>query len=246
MKKTNKIFALLLVLIVLIPFINVHAAESRTVTSESALLEALKDENVTSILLGKDIDTTQKINITRPVTIDGGGHTMRYTGKFGNENSSENTVWGGIYVIQVYKTTATIKDIKLTGGNAALLVNGSNVTLVGKIDVSGNGFGGIELGQGSSVEDINHLIIDDAKIVNDTESEDKPTLWVPSDSDPAIIEKDGESQAIASGVELALNELEEYFEEQESPATFDNLGLLTATCLFGLFGLGINYKKLNA
>ena len=62
------------------------------------------------------------------MTIDGNGYTMKYVGTFGQAGSTDNTTWGGIYWLQVYNTNATIKDIKLTGGNAALLVNGSNVT----------------------------------------------------------------------------------------------------------------------
>jgi hypothetical protein len=79
------------------------------------------------------------------VTINGNNKTITFTG--------DETGWQGNYVLHVYNTTGvTIKDIKLTGGDAALLVNGSEVTLTGAIDVSGNEFGGIESSKGVGVE----------------------------------------------------------------------------------------------
>ena len=125
---------------------NVNAL-SKTVKNQEELKSALNNKDIDTIILDSDINTTEKINITRPIYLDGKNHTIKYVGKFGE--SDDFTVWAGIYVLQVYKTTATIKDIKLTGGNAGLLINGSVVKLEGIIDVSGNGFGGIELGKGT-------------------------------------------------------------------------------------------------
>ncbi len=229
-------FLVAFLLVLFFPFKMVFA-QSTTVTNQETLKQALSDESITEIILGNDIDTTEKINITRPVTIDGKGHTMKYVGTF--KGGSDNKVWDGIYVLQVYKTTATIRDIKLTGGNAALLVNGSKVTFEGKIDVSGNGFGGIELGQGVGVEETNYLELEDnADIVNSSEDADRPTLWVPNDSDAAVLVKDGEEETINAGEELTLVEIENIFEEQPSPQTKDNtilyltLGFISAVILF--------------
>ncbi len=244
-KKFVQVISIFSIAFLVIPMINASALTDRTVKNQSELLEALQDSETKTITLSEDIETTQKINITRPVTIDGKGHTIKYIGTFGDSNSSSNTVWGGIYVLQVYKTTATIKDIKLTGGNAALLVNGSNVTLEGKIDVSGNGFGGIELGQGSGVDQANKLSLsDDATLVNTTDSNDKPTLWVPSDSEPATVIMNGITKKIESGDELRLDVIEELFEidnKEENPKTGDNivmyilLGLLASASLIKSF-----------
>ncbi len=239
----NKLL-LLLILLAFIP-LNVHASGSSIVNNENDLKDALKDPDIDIITLGKDIDTHEKINITRPVTIDGNNNTIRYIGTFGSNQSNENTVWGGIYVLQVYKTTATIKNIKLTGGNAALLVNGSKVTLIGNIDVSGNGFGGIELGQGVGIDELNSLNIDDATIINTTESANKPTLWVPSDSDNALLIKDGKKQTITSGDELILKEINALFKETLNPATTDNINIVIISLILSLFTLKISLKYLK-
>ena len=225
MKKNFSKFLLLIILtIALIPALNVNAATSKTVNNEAELKEALNDSNVSTIILGSNIETTEKINIMRDVTIDGNNKTIRYIGKFGASQSNDNTVWGGIYVLQIYKCNVTLKDIKLTGGNAGLLINGGHATFEGRIDVSGNGFGGIELGKGSGVTSSPTLTItDNAEIINTTESTDKPTLWVPSDTNGAVIEIGNTEFELNAGVELSLDEINELEESIENPETGDSL-----------------------
>ena len=209
-----------ILLIAIFPFMNVFA-ETRTINSEADLKSALQDESVTEIILGSNIETNEKINITRPVTIDGKGHSITYVGDFGDEGH-DKTVWAGIYVLQFYKTTGTLRDIKLTGGNAGLLLNGSQVKLEGVIDVSGNGFGGIELGQGVGVDEVVHLEMDNTtKLVNSNEDEDHPTVWVPSDSDPAVLEMNGLDETLSPGEEVTISEVEKIFEIQPNPQTGD-------------------------
>ena len=178
MKKGLSIVGVFLFLLVL-PFISV-AAKSSEVSDFNELKKAIEDADVDSITLNGNIETTEKLNITHALTIDGAGHTLTYTGKFGSSEATTNTTWGSVYVLQVYKTTATIKNIKLTGANAALLVNGSTVTLEGTIDVSGNGFGGIELGKGTDVTEEPKLVLgENTKLVNSGEDADSnPTVWV--------------------------------------------------------------------
>ncbi len=244
LKKHKGKIGVLLLLMALFPAFNVSAASSTTVHNQAEFKEALDDEGITTIVLGNDIETTEKINILRPVTIDGAGHAMKYVGTYG-EGSSDNTVWGGIYVLQVYKTTATIKDIKLTNGNGGLLVNGGHVTFVGTIDVSGNGFGGIELGQGVAVESSAHLVIsDNAKIVNTTESSDKPTLWVPEDSTNAILEMNGVKQVLVEGQEFLIQEINSLFTVPENPNTSDPFTGYIVMILFGIISFGYSMKKL--
>ena len=225
MKKNFSKFLLLIILtIALIPALNVNAATSKTVNNEAELKEALNDSNISTIILGSNIETTEKINIMRDVTIDGNNKTIRYIGKFGASQSNDNTVWGGIYVLQIYKCNVTLKDIKLTGGNAGLLINGGHATCEGRIDVSGNGFGGIELGKGSGVTSSPTLTItDNAEIINTTESTDKPTLWVPSDTNGAVIEIGNTEFELNAGVELSLDEINELEESIENPETGDSL-----------------------
>ncbi len=217
---------------------NVYALDSKVVNNQEELKEALSDSKITTITLGSNIDTTEKINITRPVTIDGAGYTIRYVGKFGSSQSSSNTVWGGIYVLHFYKTTGTLRNIKLTGGNAGLLINGSQVKLEGIIDVSGNGFGGIELGKGSGVTNSSHAILDsDTKLVNTTESSDNPTLWVPKDTDDSILEIDGVKQELEAGNELSLDEIIELFDIEENPETSDPIIIYSITFILSILTL---------
>lgn len=138
----------------------------RNVTNEEELKNALKDKNVKTINILNDITTTQKINVTRDVTINGNSHKITM-------NIADKMTWGSHYVLQAYKSSVIINDITLTGGNAGLLVNKSNVTLNGTINVSGNGFGGIELtGENPSIN------LKNANLVNNTETYLLPTLWV--------------------------------------------------------------------
>ena len=221
-KKIGNFLFILLLTIAIIPVVSVEAQASKTVNSQSELKAALDDTSITTIVLGQDIETTEKINIMRPVTIDGANHTIRYVGTFGSGQSSSNTVWGGIYVLQVYKTDVTIRNIKLTGGNAALLINGGTATFEGTIDVSGNGFGGIELGQGSGVDTVPQLVVsDNATIINTTESADRPTIWVPEDTDKAIWELGNATFELQAGEELTMEEINELAESTENPETND-------------------------
>lgn len=224
MKKISKILLLFVMTITLCSTLNANAATSKTVNNEAELKEALNNSNISTIILGSNIETTEKINIMRDVTIDGNNKTIRYIGKFGASQSNDNTVWGGIYVLQIYKCNVTLKDIKLTGGNAGLLINGGHATFEGRIDVSGNGFGGIELGKGSGVTSSPTLTItDNAEIINTTESADKPTLWVPSDTNGAVIEIGNTEFELNAGVELSLDEINELEESIENPETGDSL-----------------------
>ena len=65
-KKIAKLlFALILTITLSITF-SVNAATSKTVNNQSELKEALNDSSISTIILGSDIETTEKINIMRP------------------------------------------------------------------------------------------------------------------------------------------------------------------------------------
>jgi hypothetical protein len=134
------------------------------------LQAALANPVITTINVTADIPTTVKLVASTPVTINGGGHTISFS-------EITPTHWEGDYVLQVYNTTATLNDIKLTGGNAALLVNGSAVTLTGTIDVSGNGFGGIEVSRGTAANLQNSALTVSGTLLNSTEAYSLPTIW---------------------------------------------------------------------
>ena len=228
----------------IIPFIDVDAA-SITVHNQTELKEAIGNSDISEIVLANDIETTEKINILRPLKINGNGYTMKYVGTFGSAGSSDYTVWGGIYVLQVYKTEVTLKNIRLTGGNGGLLINGGKVTVEGTLDVSGNGFGGIELGQGAAVESVAHLVLaSDGKIVNTTETEDRPTLWVPTDSTGSILEINGKQMTLEADKEITLADLDSLINPPENPSTGDLLPLYGVITLIGSTILLLT-KKLN-
>lgn len=123
--------------------------------------------------------------INRPVIIDGQDKTIRIVG--------DAAGWQANYVVQVYNTTnVTLHSVRLTGGDAGLLVNGSEVTLTGNNHVSGNGFGGIELSKGAGVTRTPSITMPSGQqygLWNDSESLFKPTLWV--DGTDATVSVDG-------------------------------------------------------
>ncbi len=85
--------------------------------------------------------------------------------------------WLGHYALQVYNTTGVvISNYTATGADAALLVNGSEVELVGTTTVSGNEFGGIEVSRGSAVERDGKLTVSGTITMTD-ESATRPALW---------------------------------------------------------------------
>ena len=187
MKKFMKVALMAIVgLFVLVPMVNVHAADGVVeVRTADELYAALEGTEATSVKLMDNIQTTHKINVTSDKVIDGNGYTIEYVGTF-KDGSTDNTVWGsnaeapyngGVYVIQAYTSNVTLKNITLTGGNVGLGVNGATVTLIGNIDVSGNGFGGIEMTKGSGVTSLPYVHAGEATITNTTETATTPTVW---------------------------------------------------------------------
>ena len=186
MKKLKVFLGLFVCAFMVIPFMGVNAAEPVEVDNAEDLYKYLEGSEVTEVKLTADIETTHKINVTSDKIIDGNGHKITYVGTF-KDGSNDNTVWGsnaeapyngGVYVIQAYNADVTIKNITLTGGNVGLSANGANLTLEGRIDVSGNGYGGIELTKGAAPTlSVPSLTMNNVTLVNTSESSSKPTLW---------------------------------------------------------------------
>ena len=192
--------------------IKVNDPSIKDVTNEEELLAAVKDSQIKTINIVNDITTTQKVNVTRDVTINGNSHKITL-------NVGDNTVWGGHYVLQAYKANVTINDIALTGGNAALLVNGSNVVLNGKIDVSGNGFGGIELANAAGVTP--SINLENANLVNTTEAYLLPTLW----TDPVMEDVEVNYSGFAGNIIVDKGDHEQtqyYLEKKNTLDSADN------------------------
>ena len=193
MRSLKKIMMMVLVgAFAFVPMVSVDAAETdiKQVSTGEEFLAAIKDENVTNIELTDDIEITERGVITTTKNINGNGHKITYTGSF--KNGGDNTTWGsdtsngdGIYVILAWHTDVTLSNITLTGGNVGLSANGANVTLEGTIDVSGNGFGGIEVTDGQDDPRLPSLTIN-GTIVNTTETDLTPTLWTDGLTDEEV------------------------------------------------------------
>ena len=103
-----------------------------TVSTYADFEQAIEDATVSTINLDGDIDAPGKISILRDVTIDGGGHTIKFDGTIG---------WKSNF-LQVYKATATVQDLTVEGGNLAFFVNGGTLKLEGTFYMRGD-VGGI-------------------------------------------------------------------------------------------------------
>lgn len=139
-----------------------------TVTTYEQFKEALANKSE-HIILGADLEFIEKVNVTYPVIIDGNNHTI----------SGVNTEgWTGFYLLQFYKTEAVLSNITLTNADAGILVNGSSLTLLGDVDLSGNEFGGVEVSRGKNVNEVSKLNVREAVLKNDTEDFGQPTIWI--------------------------------------------------------------------
>lgn len=244
MKKFMKVALMAIVgLFVLVPMINVHAEDGVVeVRNADELYKALEGAETTSVKLMDNIQTTHKINVTSDKVIDGNGYTIEYVGTF-KDGSTNNTVWGsaaeypyngGVYVIQAYTSNVTLKNITLTGGNVGLGVNGATVTLIGKIDVSGNGFGGIEMSKGANVTELPYVHAGEATITNTTETATTPTVWTDGltleelESGNADFEASEDTFAGAAYV-ISDGQLKFYMDETQMPEESDNIIVVPIT-----------------
>lgn len=178
------------------------------VSSPEELEEIFNDSTKNAVTLSGPVEMSKESQISHKITIDGEGNTMGTSsqgkvitltagGTIKNlniESTADNTEWHSSYGIQIYTGKATIENAKISGGNAAIIVNGAEVTLKGKIDVSGNTFGGIEVSKGTAQGlTAGILNIDGATLINNTEEYGKPTIWIDGISDNEGIVNDAES-----------------------------------------------------
>lgn len=173
----------------------------------SDIESALSDPDISEMTLNAPISTTSEIQVNKPMTIDGADNTITKSepGKaitltanstvenLTIENTADNTEWNSSYGIQFYTGEHTLKDVKLTGGNAGIIANSATVNLEGTIDVSGNTFGGIEVCRSQTSAKAKSgekdtmpagvLNINGATIVNTTEAYGRPTIWIDGNTD---------------------------------------------------------------
>ena len=179
-------------------------SDPQDVSTLDELNTALADVSITTINIIADIagiPATLVVPAGHPVTINGGSHTLTFTGLEApalgdvddrlliqapatinnlivNAGLVTPTAWAGTYTIHVYNTSATLNGVTATNGNGGILINGSTVTLTGAINVSSNGFGGIEVSKGTAVGLSNSALTVTGTLVNGTESYGKPTIWL--------------------------------------------------------------------
>ena len=152
-------------------------------------IAAAEDDDTITLTKNTTLETSSTLN--EGVTLDGNGYTITYTGNksaiiMSDDCVVENVtlrgtapmnVWKGAYGIQAYNAkNTTISDVTIKGFNAAILVNGSETTLTDVVDVSSNGFGGIEVSKGEGVT-ANSVLTVEGTVINDTESSKAPTAW---------------------------------------------------------------------
>ena len=147
------------------------AASTTMVANADELSAAVASETITDITLSQSIDTTAQLTISRPLTINGAGFTLKVSTDLGKVNGSKHaimldgTVAGTIvindlvvdsnsfaYGVSTY-SAAVVELNKVTIKNskgAGLTVNGSNVTAT-DFATSGNAWGAVNVDPGSGV-----------------------------------------------------------------------------------------------
>ncbi len=139
-----------------------------SVTTFKELKAAINNPKVKTIQLNKDIKLTETLKVSSEKHINGNGYTLTAEIR-GKRNNS--------YALEFDKTVGSISNIKITGADVALSINGSTVTLSGKIDVSGNKVAGIIVSKGSkSAKHQPKLDITNATLLNTDEANNKPTI----------------------------------------------------------------------
>ena len=182
MKRSLKALSLLLTLALLVSMASlaVFADETRDVATCDELVAALADANVTQVNIIADISVpvdgvsgnTGAINVTHPVSIDGGGHTLTATKADSNPNMNGS-------VLNITSDNVTVTNLKVNGSNlikhgvnvwgdiegvtltgiesrnncgTGLTVAGAKVTVEG-LTTSGNVWGGVNVGTGTGTGD---------------------------------------------------------------------------------------------
>ena len=127
------------------------------------LKEAINNPKIKNIFIQSDIKVEESLKITSEKNIYGNGYSL-YGARYGRGYIS--------YLLQFSGTVGSLTNININDADAAVYVDGSTVTLSGKIDVSGNNIGGIVI-SGRSQSLVN---IVNSSLVNRDEANYKPTI----------------------------------------------------------------------
>ncbi len=131
------------------------------------LKAAINNPKVKNISIQKDIKVEQTLKISSEKHINGNGYTLSGVTSWRGDNS---------HALQFMKTVGSLTNISIKGADAAVYVDGSTVTLSGKIDVSGNKLGGIIISGTSGAKTQTLVKIVNANLVNRDEANHKPTI----------------------------------------------------------------------
>lgn len=188
------------------------------VSNEEQLRDALsKAVNGSVITLIDSFTIKNQINIENKSSfiIDGNNKTITF-------NKADPKSWdnNNAYILHFYNNTneVTVKNIKLTGSNAAMLIDGANVKLTGTVDVSGNGYGGIVVSKGTDASTSSQLDVSGAALKNDSETRtNNPTIWMDNyntDSGSLILVENS-TQELHSRVLSIKNQMHYYLNTME-------------------------------
>ena len=186
-----------------------------TLAEAAAQAQTLQKKASITLLSDLTLDSTVELQAS-DLTLDGRGFTLTYSQGVKDgiqivqadrvlikdlnvQMQDETEKWNGSYGIQAYESTVTLNDVKATGADAGILVNGAEVTLEGVVDVSGNEFGGIEVAKGVDATTMPKLKGTAANLKNDTEQSGKPTIWIDKVSEltSAVVEVSGLNEKAA-------------------------------------------------
>ncbi len=182
--QSNKVTLLLAAIVLVVsgfvaavPFIlsqNANAMVSSTVTTKDELKTALADSTVDYIELGNNITTDEKLVLDRSnVIISGQDKSINFTG--------DTAGWQGNYVFQIYNASnIEINSLRVSGGDAGILINSSEVLLKGNTHVDNFEFGGIEVSKSSNPGQPNSSLVLQGALWNETftEANAKPAVWL--------------------------------------------------------------------
>lgn len=139
-----------------------------SVVTFKELKAAINNPKVKNIQLNKNIKLTETLKVSSEKHINGNGYTLTAEIRGKGQRS---------YALEFDKTVGSVSNIKITGADAALSINGSTVTLSGKIDVSGNKLAGIIISKGSnSAKHQPKLDLTNATLLNNNEANNTPTI----------------------------------------------------------------------
>ena len=136
------------------------------ITTQAELEAALANADITTINLINNISVDKSIIIDRSIAINGNNNTMSLTTVTSGNNQVLKTYSGDEEI------SVELKDIKLTGANAALIVLDNSKVIATNVDVSGNAWGGIE------VKNVATSSLIATGITNTSEEEGHATIWV--------------------------------------------------------------------